>query len=132
MIKGPSTEASSSEQEILKAAARLFELLNQEAEAKTLTLKCCGSVLFRLGVCYEYGFGTERSLYKAVKCYRAAAESGFPNGRAKLDHFSKHGFCLWATEDGSTDWDLIYTRLKEDDVPGTEPTEIQVAPTMYI
>ena len=104
----------------------LFQLLLHEAEAQNPQSQ------FKLGVCFEYGIGTARSMFDAVKWYRASGENGFPNGKQKLEHFSKYGFCLWSSENGEADWDLIYTKLKEEYNDGSGQTGMQIAPTNYI
>ena len=40
--------------------------------------------LCRLGVCYEYGKGTDRDPKKAAECYRKAADRGYANAQYNL------------------------------------------------
>lgn len=115
-----------SDERVAKASEELFTTLCKWAEENKAEAQ------FKLGVCYEYGIGTQRSMFDAVKWYRAAGQNGFVNGGQKLEHFSKHGFCLWSNVDGTTDWSLVYTKLIEDYVPGEGQKGFQIEPTSYI
>ena len=46
---------------------------------------------YRLGYCYEYGKGVEKSLTEAVKWYRKAADNGYPNAKYVLGNCYKYG-----------------------------------------
>ena len=46
---------------------------------------------YRLGYCYEYGKGVEKSLTEAVKWYRKAVDNGDPNAQYVLGNCYKYG-----------------------------------------
>ncbi len=104
----------------------LFTLLTREADLLVPEAQ------FQLGLCYEYGIGTQRSLIEAIQCYRAASANGEARGRRKIEFFSRNGFGEYLAAGKSVDWSLVYARLKEDYTRGEQQCEMQVMPTRYI